>query len=151
MKVHPDYEEFLKSLNENKVRYLIIGAHALAYHGLPRATKDLDVWISPSRENAEKFLKALRDFFGEDFGISIDDVASGKYIYQFGVAPVRIDVVTGIEGVDFEEAWEKRVEGKYGDVRAYYISKEHLIRLKEIAGRPQDRADIERLKKLGEI
>ena len=151
MKVHPDYEEFLKSLNENKVRYLIIGAHALAYHGLPRATKDLDVWISRSRENAENFLKALLDFFGEDFGISIDDVASGKYIYQFGVAPVRIDVVTGIEGVDFEEAWEKRVEGKYGDVSAYYISKDHLIKLKEIAGRPQDRADIERLKKLGEI
>jgi len=148
MKVHPDYEEFVKSLNKNKVKYLIAGAHALGFHGIIRATKDIDVWIENSKKNAESFLKALKEFFDTDFSIKVEDIVEGNNIFQFGYPPVRIDVITGIKGLNFSEAWKRRIHSKYGKVKASYLSKKELIKSKEITGRKQDLLDIVRLKGL---
>lgn len=148
MQVYPDYEEFVRSLNKNKVKFIIVGAHALGFHGVIRATKDLDIWIENSEKNAKLFLKSLKDFFGTDFSIKVEDILAGNNIFQFGYPPVRIDVITGIKGLKFSEAWRKRVSSKYGMERANYLSKKDLIESKKIAGRKQDLLDIERLKKI---
>ncbi len=94
-------------------------------------------------------LKALKDFFGECFDISIRDITEGKHIFQFGVAHVRIDIITGLDKINFEEAWNKRIIGRYGSVGTNYISKEDLIKIKHLAGRLQDIADIEQTQSLG--
>ncbi len=113
-----------------------------------RATKDLDIWIENSKKNAESFLKALKDFFYTDFSIKIEDITAGKNIFQFGYPPVRIDVITGIKGLEFRETWKRRIRSRYGDAEANYISKRDLIKSKKIAGRSQDLIDIKRLERL---
>jgi hypothetical protein len=145
-----DYEEFIVALNAHGVRYLIVGAHALAHHGHVRATKDLDIYLLPSRENAERVLAALHDFFGaSDLGYTVDDFASPDWIVQLGVAPVRIDLLLKLTDRDEpDKLWERRIHGVLGETPAFYLSREDLIRAKEAANRPQDRADLRRLKRL---
>jgi len=139
-----DYEEFIAALNAHGVRYLIVGAHAVAFHARPRATKDLDLLIDPTPANARRTLAALRDFFGgADLGYSLEDLTDPRWIIQLGVAPVRIDLVAEIPGVvSFEAAWRKRVSARFGSVPAHYIGFDELTRAKEAARRPQDRADL---------
>jgi len=139
----PDYEEFIAAFNAHGVRYLVIGAHAVAFHARPRATKDLDILIEPTPANAEKVLAALRDFFGgADLNYTIDDVLDSDCIMQLGVAPVRIDLISAIPGCrDFDAAWTQRAEARFGVVPTQYIGLEDLIRNKEATDRPQDRAD----------
>jgi predicted nucleotidyltransferase len=142
-----DYEEFIESLNRIEARYLIVGAHAVAFHARPRATKDLDIFIEPTRENAERVLAAIRDFLGADLGISIEDLSTPGQIVQLGVAPMRIDLLSRLAGVeDFKDAWERRVEADFSDVPARYISLEDLIQTKTSAGRDQDKADLHSLR-----
>ena len=138
-----DYEEFIAAFNAHGVRYLLIGAHAVAFHARPRATKDLDILIEPTRANAQKTLDALRDFFGgADLNYTIEDVMDPDCILQLGVAPVRIDLLSVIPGCpDFPAAWKRRAEARFGVVQAQYIGLEDLIRNKEATDRPQDRAD----------
>ena len=138
-----DYEEFIAALNAHGARYLLIGAHAVAFHARPRATKDLDILIEPTPENARKVLAALRDFFGgADLNYTIEDVMDPDCILQLGVAPVRIDLLSAIPGCpDFPAAWERRAVARFGVVPAPYIGLEDLIRNKEATDRPQDRAD----------
>ena len=144
----PDYEEFIALLNEHRVRYLIIGAQALAYHARPRATKDLDIFIEPSARNATRLLAALREFFGVETNYTIEDVIDSRSIIQIGVAPVRIDLFSHVPGVGrFADAWEKRVNGRFGPVRTYVISLDDLIAAKEATNRLQDRADVRALKR----
>ena len=148
----PDFEEFIAALNAHGVRYLIVGAHAVAFHARvierrrdgamlpavacharPRATKDLDVLIEPTDANARRTLKALREFFGgADLGYTVDDLTDPSWIIQLGVAPIRIDLLAAIPGCpSFNDAWNARVQGRFGSVSANYLSLDDLIRAKE--------------------
>ena len=146
----PDYVEFIDSLNQHGVKYLIIGAQALAYHARPRATKDLDIFVEPTSANAKRLLKALNGFFGADTGYAVSDLIRPGTIIQLGVAPVRIDLMTQISGFsNFEDAWKNRVEAGFGPARAHFISLDDLITAKRAANRLQDRADVRVLKRAG--
>jgi len=146
-----DYEEFIESLNRIGARYLIVGAHAVAFHARPRATKDLDIFIEPTRENAERVLEAIRDFLGTDLGIRIEDLSTPGQIVQLGVAPTRIDLLSQVSGIDdFAAAWERRIAASFSDVPAYYLSLEDLIQAKISAGRDQDKADLRSLRRARE-
>lgn len=146
---HPDFEEFIGSLNARRVRYLLIGAHAVAFHARPRATKDLDVFVDPRVANARRLLAALADFFGgTPPSYSIEDVTNPNTVLQLGIAPVRIDILSAVDGVQsFSGAWRRRVEGRFGAEPAWYLSLDDLIRAKITADRPQDRADLVALRR----
>jgi hypothetical protein len=142
--VSRDFEELLESLNARKVRYLIGGAHALAFHARPRATKDLDLFVAPTRANAQRFIKALGEFFGGPAPsyVSVETLLDPKLIVQLGVAPVRVDVLSHFGTLTFAEAWRTRVDAKFGSVDAHYLGREQLIAEKTFFDRPQDRADL---------
>src|SRR5262245_44746656 len=144
-----DYEEFIAALNEHGVRYLIAGAHAVAFHATPRATKDLDVFLDPALENAARSLAALQAFFGgAELGYTLEDLIDPNMVLQLGIPPVRIDLISSLDGIrSFTEAWDRRVDASYGSVPAHYLGFEDLLATKEAAGRPQDRADIAALRK----
>lgn len=143
-----DYEEFIESLNRSGARYLIIGAHAVALHARPRATKDLDIYLEPTEANAERVIAAIRDFLGTDLGLQIDDLCLPGRIIQLGVAPTRIDLIAQLSsGISFQDAWERRVTAPFGDTPTYYLSFDDLIAEKESAGRDQDRADLRSLRR----
>ena len=108
MGVSQDYRDLLSTLNDCKVRYLVVGAHALAYHTEPRFTKDLDIWVEASPDNAQRVFKALAVFGAPLASVSVSDFAASDLIYQIGVPPCRVDVMTGISGVSFSAAWRKR-------------------------------------------
>jgi predicted nucleotidyltransferase len=145
-----DYEEFVASLNQRGARYLVVGAHAVAFHARPRATKDLDILIEPTAENAQRVLDAIRDFLGSDLGLKVTDLTQAGGIVQLGVAPTRIDLLSRLASrQEFAALWEARVQAKFGDVEAHYISLDDLIREKESAGRDQDRADLRSLRRSG--
>ena len=148
-----DYEEFIAALNAHGVRYLVVGAHAVAFHARPRATKDLDILLEPTSTNARNVLSALREFFGgADLGYKVEDLTAPEWIIQLGVAPVRIDLLPEIAGFsNFAEAWEGRVDARFGAVPTHYLGLDALIRAKEAAGRPQDRADVRVLRRAKEV
>ena len=144
-----DYEEFLESLNAHGVRYLVVGAHAVAFHARPRATKDLDLLIDPTTENAQRVLAAIRSFFGgSDLDLTAADLTTPGRIVQLGIAPSRIDLMPNLTAVeDFEAAWDRRAQGRFADVETQYLSREDLIQAKAGAGRDQDRADLRALRR----
>ncbi len=143
-----DFEELLESLNARKVRYLIGGAHALALHARPRATKDLGLFVAPTPANAGRFIQALGDFFGGSAPsyVSVETLLDPKLIVQLGVAPVRVDVLSHFGTLSFAEAWRTRVDAKFGLVDAHYLGREQLIAEKTFYDRPQDRADVAALR-----
>ena len=143
--MYPDFKELLLAFNAHHVEYLIVGAHALAAHGHVRATKDLDLWVRPETSNAERVLKALLDFGSPLRDLTADDLSRKETIFQIGVPPLRIDVITNIDGVEFMEAWPHRLETLFGGVPAFVISRQHLIQNKKAAARLQDLADVEQL------
>ena len=140
-----DFKELLLTFNAHNVEYLIVGAHALAAYGHVRATKDMDVWVKPSRENAEQVLSALSDFGAPLRDLTIDDLSQTGTILQIGIPPLRIDIITEIDGVNFEDAWPARFQTSLGGVPVFVISREHLITNKKAAARLQDLADVEKL------
>jgi hypothetical protein len=144
--VNPDFKELLLTFNAHGVEYLIVGAHALAAYGHVRATRDLDLWIRSNRQNAEKVLTALSAFGAPLGNLALDDLSDAGTIFQIGVPPLRIDLLTAIDGVEFAEAWPDRFPANFGGVPVFVISRHHLIANKEAAGRLQDLADAERLK-----
>ncbi|HVT57683.1 MAG TPA: hypothetical protein VHR45_04715 [Thermoanaerobaculia bacterium] len=121
---------------------LVVGAHAVAFHAKPRFTKDLDLFVEPSRENAERLIAALADFGFGAVGLQIEDFAAPGRIVQLGYPPNRVDLMTSIDGVDFDSAWRGRVAGRYGSPEVYYLSKSDLIRNKSASGRLQDKLDL---------
>ncbi len=127
-----------------------MGGHAVAYDGRPRATKDLDVLVELTADNAGRVLAALRDFFGgAHLGYSVDDLTNPNCVIRLGVAPVRIDLISALTGgPSFDEAWRNRVEAHFGKVQTTYVGLHDLIRAKEAAGRPQDRADVGTLRRV---
>jgi hypothetical protein len=146
--VSQDFEELLESLNASRVRYLIGGAHALALHARPRATKDLDLFVAPTRANAERFIKALSNFFGGSAPsyVTVETLLDPKLIVQLGVAPVRVDVLSHFGTLTFAHAWRTRVDSRFGSVDAHYLGREQLIAEKTFFDRPQDRADVAALR-----
>ena len=143
----PDFKELLHTFNAHNVEYLIVGAHALAAYGHVRATKDLDVWVRPELANGRKVLQALAAFGAPLGDLTADDLSKPGTIFQIGVPPLRIDLITAIDGVDFEDAWPDRFTAGFAGVPVFVISRQHLITNKRTAGRLQDLADAERLEK----
>jgi hypothetical protein len=145
VKTEKDYEEFLALLNRHDVRYCIIGSYALAFHAKPRYTKDLDILIDASSENAEKLLRALKDFGFGSLDLSATDFTGENNIIQLGYEPVRIDILTSLKGLQFSDIWQSRVQGAYGNQTVNYIGRRHLIHSKQLSNRTQDKADLELL------
>ena len=143
MKVEKDYEAFLELLNRHDVKYCIIGSYALAFYARPRYTKDMDILIETSPENARKIMDALNDFGFGSLDLSATDFMQEGVIIQLGYEPVRIDILTSIKGLDFQLIWRHRVAGPYGDQTVNYIDRDNLIRSKKLSNRLQDQADLE--------
>ena len=148
MSANQDYKELFSKLNGEKAEYLVIGAHAVIFYTEPRYTKDLDVWVNPSPENAVKVYRALRKFGAPLKDISVDDFTNPDLVYQIGIAPNRIDILMGIKGMDFADSWTERIESTYSGETIFIIGKQDLIQSKKVAGRPQDLLDIEKLLKI---
>ena len=143
--LNQDFQEFIQSLNDNQVRYLVVGGYAVALHGHPRYTKDIDVWIEISPDNAKKMVKALDQFGFASLGLKEDDFLVPDQIIQLGYPPSRIDVISTLEGVDFETCYAARVEVVIDGTLVNFIDLENLKKNKRAAGRPQDLADLEHL------
>ena len=140
-----DLREFIESLNSHGVEYLIVGAHALAFHGFPRYTGDVDVLLRPSPENAARVERVLVAFSFASLGLRAADFLDPGRVVQLGSAPNRIDLLTSLTAVTFDEAWDLRVLGDLGGVPVAFLSRETLIKNKRATGRTQDAADVEKL------
>lgn len=143
--MHSDLLDILRVFNQYKVEYLIVGGYAVAFHAEPRFTKDLDIVVRASLENARRVFQALRAFGAPLSGLTERDFEQEGCWYQIGAPPVRVDILMAIDGVAFEDAWPRRVEATLVDVLAFFISKEDLIATKTAAGRPQDLLDVQTL------
>lgn len=146
MELDRDFKEFVESFARHEVRFLIIGGYALAAHGLPRATGDFDAWVWIDDGNAQRIVEALTDFGFGNIGLSVDDFNRDDSIVQLGYPPYRIDIITTIDGVTFEDAWASRITMEIDGMALGIISREDLVRNKLAAGRPQDLADVQRLR-----
>ena len=140
-----DFRELLSLFNAEHVRYLIVGAFALAHYGRPRYTKDLDVWVDRSGENPRRVFRALAKFGAPLVGVSERDFADPDVVFQVGIEPLRVDVLTDISGVSFSNAWERREESVYGEVPVHVIGKRDYLDNKRASGRPSDLRDVEAL------
>ena len=147
--MNDDFLDMLSALSREDARFLIVGAYAMAHHGLPRATGDIDIWVGHSPENADRVWEALRRFGAPLDQVSSDDFRQPDLVLQIGVAPSRIDLLTSIDGLDFEEAWAERVEVAMDEIRVPVLSRAHLVTNKRAAGRPQDLADLAWLERDG--
>ncbi len=143
--LNQDFKEFIESLNANQVRYLVVGGYAVAVHGHPRYTKDMDIWIEVSPENATNMLKALEQFGFGSLGLTAADFLTNDQIVQLGNPPNRIELFTALPGVDFAACYPSRVEIEIDGVRVSFIDLENLKKNKRAAGRHQDLADLENL------
>ncbi len=145
MEVQKDFRELLELFNANKVEYAIIGGYALAFHGAPRYTGDIDLLVKPDKENAQKILNVLKDFGFSSLTLASDDFSLPEKVVQLGVPPVRIDIITSITGLTWEQIAPNRVKGVYGDVPVYYIGRQEFIINKKAISRHKDLADIDAL------
>jgi len=143
MFVNSDFTDLLRLFNDNAVRYLVIGGYAVIQYAEPRFTKDLDLWISTDASNATAVYNALREFGAPLTGMTVADFAEEGYFYQMGVPPVRVDILMGIPGLPFEEAWQRRLEIDFDDLSIAFISRHDLITAKRASGRPQDLIDVD--------
>ncbi len=142
-----DFVEMLSALSETGADFMVVGAHAVAAHGHPRATGDLDIWIRPTSTNARQVLSALKQFGAPISDISLEDLSQSQTVFQIGVSPCRIDILTSITGVAFNQAWENKIEIRVNDLTVFCIGKQDLIQNKNVLARPQDLADVAALKK----
>ncbi len=140
--MNPDFLDMLSALSEEGAEYLLVGAYALAVYGLPRATGDRDLWISTTPENRRRVWRALERFGAPLHELEEADIAAADLVFEIGVAPQRIDILTSIDGVDFEEAWPSRLETDVAGQVVAVISRDHLAQNKRASGRPQDLADL---------
>ena len=142
-----DFRDLLAAFVDSDVRFLVVGAHALAAHGVPRVTGDLDVWVEPMPENAQRVWRALAAFGAPlaDFAVRESDFATPDMVVQFGLPPYRIDVMTSISGVTFAEAWTDRLDGVMLQVSVSFLGRDTFIRNKRASGRKRDLSDIEAL------
>ncbi len=148
MALNPDFRDLFAALNDAGSEYLVVGGYALAAHGAPRYTKDLDVWVHCTADNARRVWTALEGFGAPLGQLSLVDLETPGTVYQVGVAPSRIDILTHIDGVVFAEAWPRRIPGNYGDQPIQLIGRVDFLRNKTASGRLQDLADIEALQRM---
>ena len=140
-----DFSDILSALSAEGVDYLLVGAYALAAHGLPRATGDIDIWIRPTAENATRVFEALKRFGAPLQGLRPEDLTQAGTVFQIGVAPVRIDILTAIDGVQFDEAWSRRSDRSVEGLTVPVIGRADLIKNKRATGRARDAADADQL------
>lgn len=145
MFVNSDFSDLLSLFSAKSVRYLVVGGYAVTQYAEPRYTRDLDVWIATDAPNATAVYEALKEYGAPLSQLSAKDFSAAGYFYQMGSPPARVDVLMGIPGVAFEDAWARRVEVAYGDLKVSFISKDDLITAKLASGRPQDLIDVENL------
>ncbi|HET8650193.1 MAG TPA: nucleotidyltransferase [Gemmatimonadales bacterium] len=143
--LNPDFRDMLSAFGAEGVEFLVVGGYALALHGLPRATGDLDFWIRRSPHNATRIMRALAAFGAPLDQVTETDLCQPDLIFQLGIEPNRIDIVTAIDGVEFDDAWPNRVVAAIDGVEVPFIGLRDLITNKRVAGRPQDIADVSRL------
>ncbi|MBI3298892.1 MAG: hypothetical protein HYZ75_12050 [Elusimicrobia bacterium] len=141
MKIHPDFADFIACLERNGVQSVIVGGYALAFLGAPRYTGDVDIWVRPTAPNAKRLLRAIEEFGFQALSLTERDILSGKII-QMGYPPMRIDLLTELDGVTPDEVWASRQKGPFGDQTVFYMGKAALIKNKRAAARPKDLADL---------
>ncbi len=146
--VEKDYEELFGCLNKHKVKFCIVGAYAVAFHAVPRFTKDLDIFIEASEENAKRVIRALNEFGFSSLRLSVQDFSKPGKTIQLGYEPLRVDLLTEIDGRTFHQVWKNRKKGFYGKTKICFIGLSDLIRNKQVSKRKQDAADIETLQNL---
>jgi hypothetical protein len=145
MEVQPDFRDLLALLNAHEVEYLIVGGYALAFHGAPRFTGDIDVYVRPSPKNAERILNALTEFGFQFSNMNLEDFQTPDKVVQLGVPPVRIDLITSLSGVSWDEAQAHKEPSMFGDVPVAYIGRSAFVANKRASGRKKDLADLEAL------
>ena len=145
MKVEKDYEELLKLFNKNEVKYCIIGAYAVAFYATPRYTKDMDILVETNVENARKIIASLNEFGFKSLKLTEKDFSQKDKIIQLGYEPLRIDIITSIEGCSFKEAWKNKTRGTYGKQKVFFIGINEVIKNKRASKRSQDKIDLETL------
>ena len=143
--MNPDFVDLLRAFTDADVRFLVVGAYALAHHGRPRATGDLDVWVEAEPENAERVMRALAIFGAPLTDVTAADFARPGVVLQIGVPPVRIDLLTELTGLQFIDAWRSREPGRFGSLTVDFLGREDFIRNKRATGRSRDLGDIEGL------
>jgi hypothetical protein len=146
--VNQDYRDLFRIFNEHRVRYLIVGAYAVIYYAEPRYTKDLDLWVEPVKQNAERVWKALVAFGAPLEGVSIEDLSNPEVIYQVGVEPNRIDIMMAVPGIEFEAAWNRRVTSSYGGETICILELNDLIQAKKTTNRESDKLDLRLLEQV---
>ncbi len=145
MKLQQDLREFIELLNSLKVEYIVVGGHAVAFHGHPRFTGDIDFLVRSTRENAERLLETLRAFGFGDLALSVDDFTRPNAVVQLGRPPNRIDLLTSISGVDFDEAWAGKLRGEIDGLPVVFLGLEALLKNKQASGRDKDLGDVKKL------
>lgn len=148
MMLAKDFEDFVKLLNKFDVEYMVVGGYAMAFHGKPRYTGDLDIWINISEANATKLLEVIKAFGLASLGFQKEDFMEPGYISQIGYPPLRIDILTTIDGVNFDEAFAERQKIIEGDMEIWYIGLRDLLTNKEASGRKRDKEDAREIKKI---
>jgi len=148
MTLAKDFEDFVKLLNKHQVNYMVVGGYALAFHGKPRHTGDLDIWINNSKENAEKLVLAINEFGLATLGLTKSDFMQEGYVTQIGYPPLRIDILNSIDGVIFEDAYANKLLIDVDGIEVKYIGLKDFIENKTASGRSQDIADLKEIKKI---
>ena len=144
--LNPNFKDMLVALNDAGTEYLVVGAYAMAAHGCPRSTGDIDFWVQATPENAQRVWRALLAFGTPMSEITIEDFSSQDIVFQIGVAPQRIDILTSISGVEFDDAWPRRITVDLDGLQATVIGREELIQNKLASGRPKDLLDVDILR-----
>ena len=145
MEIQQDFKELLELFNAHKVEYMIVGAYALAYHGVSRYTGDIDIFVKPDKDNAKRILAALDDFGFGSIGLKKSDFMSPDKMVQLGVPPVRVNIITSISGVTWKEALLGRLKGEFGDIAVNYLGRDQFVSNKRAMDRKKDQADLEAL------
>lgn len=145
MEIPNDFKELLELFNKHMVEYVIVGGYALAFHGAPRVTGDIDLFVRPRTDNAERILAALNEFGFGSLDLSVEELTKPGMVIQLGVPPVRVDIITRVSGVSWEKADADKVPGRYGQTPVHFISRDDFIANKKATGRLKDAADLEAL------
>ena len=145
MEVQPDFRDLLELFNKHQVEFMLVGGYALAFHGAPRYTGDMDIFVHISSQNAVRIMAALREFGFGSVGLTAENFQQENMVVQLGVPPVRVDIITSLTGISWEDAYSNRVQGKYGNVPVSYIGRDQFILNKKATGRKRDLADLEAL------